>query len=53
MDVMLAEMRVEAAEDLYRPELRYTNLLIFVKPWTFLVVDIFTRPRKAQPVSRF
>ena len=32
MDVMLADMRVEAAEDPHRPGLRYTILLIFLRP---------------------
>ena len=29
MDIMLADMRVEATEDLHGPESRYTILLIF------------------------
>ena len=31
MDVMLADMRVEAAEDLHRTGPRYTILLIFLR----------------------
>ena len=29
MDITLADVRVEPAEDLYRPVSRYTNLIIF------------------------
>ena len=31
MDVMMADMFVEATEELHRPGLRYTNLLIFFR----------------------